>query len=90
VSPSQKYIGKVQVRAEFQFGALMYSLVVTDPVWEAKCHAAGLGRHHHSALSPESKNLVFLTVSLSAVPFHGLHYKLVAGVIELPSLSPAP
>jgi hypothetical protein len=87
VSPSQNYVGKVQVRAEFKFGVLPYSLVVTDPVWEAKCHHAGIGRHPHAVFSGPS-DLVFLTVSLAAVPFHGLHYKLVAGVIELPEVHP--
>lgn len=84
VSPSAKYVGKVQVRAEFKFGSLPYSLVVTDPVWEAKCHHAGIGRHPPSKVCSGGGDLVFLSVSLSAVPFHGLHYKLVAGVIELP------
>lgn len=85
VLPSPKYVGRVQVRAEFRFGAHQYSLVVTDPVWESKCHHAGIGKHPHSALCTAGDDLVLLTVSLAAVPFHGLHYKLVAGVVELHS-----
>jgi len=84
VCPSSKYPGRVQVRAEFHFGKLAYSLVVTDPNWEEKCHRAGIGIHRHSAVATAGSDLVFLTVSLAAVAFHGLHYKLVAGVVELP------
>ena len=84
VSPNPNHAGKLQVRAEFKFGRISYSLVVTDPVWEAKCSHTGVGIHKHSELSTPGNDLVFLTVSLSAISFHGLHYKLVAGVIELP------
>jgi hypothetical protein len=83
VSPHAKHPGILQVRAEFKFGKATYSLVVTDPAWETSCYQLGIGTHKHAEfVSPES-GLVFLTVSLAAVPFHGLHYKLVAGVIEL-------
>lgn len=90
VFPHPKYPGKVQVRSEFRFGSRTYSLVVTDPNWEARCHQAGPGRHEHAAVSAAGRGLVFLTISLAAVPFHGLHYKLVAGVIELPTLNSLP
>lgn len=87
VSPHAKHPGKLQVRAEFGFGKAVYSLVLTDPAWETRCHQLGIGTHKHAEfVSPES-GLVFLTVSLAAVPFHGLHYKLVAGVIELCALA---
>jgi hypothetical protein len=56
---------------------------VTDPVWEARCHRAGIGKHRHSEVASPENDLVFLTVSLAAIPFHGFHYKLVAGVMEL-------
>ncbi|HWE85912.1 MAG TPA: hypothetical protein VG267_13280 [Terracidiphilus sp.] len=90
VSPHANHPGKLQVRAEFRFGKVTYGLVVTDPAWEAKCHQLGIGTHKHAVLASPECDLVFLTVSLAAVPFHGLHYKLVAGVIELRALaSPA-
>jgi hypothetical protein len=85
VSPHPKRPGRLQVRAEFQAGNAAYRLVATDPVWEAKCHHAGVGTHMHAELASAGTDLVFLTISLAAVPFHDLHYKLVAGVIELPS-----
>jgi hypothetical protein len=85
VSPHLNHPGRMQVRAEFRFGKIAYNLVVTDPTWEATCHRAGLGRHKHSELASAGKDLVFLTISLAAVPYHDLHYKLVAGVVELPA-----
>jgi hypothetical protein len=90
VSPNPKHQGKLQVRAEFRFGKMPYSLVVTDPAWEAKCWHLGAGTHHHAGLDSPSAGLVLLTVSLAAVPFHGLHYKLVAGVIQIPAFDPVP
>jgi hypothetical protein len=85
VCSNTKQPNRVQVRAEFRSGAQAYSLVVTDPVWEARCHRAGLGKHAHHELAGAGLDLVFLAISLAAVGFHGLHYKLVAGVVELPS-----
>lgn len=84
VSPHAQHPGKIQVRAEFRFGMVAYSLVVTDPVWETRCHQLGIGTHKNTEFASPESGLLFLTVSLAAVPFHGLHYKLVAGVIELP------
>lgn len=83
VSANPKYPGKLQVRACFHFEQFEYSLVVTDPVWEARCHGLGLGTHPDSQLCRPGE-IAFLTVSLAAIQFHGLHYKLVAGVIHLP------
>ncbi len=83
VSPHAKHPGQLQVRAEFRFGRAPYSLVVTDPAWEARCHKLGIGTHKHADSASPECGLVLLTVSLAAVPFHGLHYKLVAGVMEL-------
>lgn len=83
VSPHAQHPGKMQVRAEFRFGKLTYNLVLTDPAWETRCQQSGIGTHKHAELASPENGLVFLTVSLAAVPFHGLHYKLVAGVIEL-------
>jgi hypothetical protein len=90
VSAHPKYAGKVQVRAEFRFGMNSYRLVVTDPVWEERCHRAGIGRHQHAELSSPGNDLVFLTVSLAAMAFHGQHFKIVAGVVELPKFDFTP
>jgi hypothetical protein len=89
VSSNPKHPGRLQVRAEFRVGKGAYSLVVTDPIWEAKCHHAGIGRHKHRELAATGADLVFLTISLAAAAFHDLHYKLTAGVIELSSHEPA-
>jgi hypothetical protein len=77
------------VRAEFTFGKMPYSLVVTDPTWEAQCFHLGVGTHQKVVPDSGRAAIVMLTVSLAAVPFHGFHYKLVAGVIQLPALDPA-
>jgi hypothetical protein len=84
VSPNPKYSNRFQVRAEFRFGNFAYSLVVTDPTWEVKCRRLGVGRHTHAEVSGAQSGAVFLTISLAAVAFHHLHYKLVAGVMHLP------
>jgi|GEM_PF-1921542 len=80
-----RYPGKLQVRAEFRFEQIPYSLVVTDPDWEAKVGKCGVGRYPHSKISGLYSNNVFLTISLAAIPLHGYHYKLVAGVVLLPA-----
>jgi hypothetical protein len=84
VSPNLKYSSRFQVRAYFRFGNFDYNLVVTDPVWEAKCCRLGLGMHTHAEVAGMQGGAVFLSISLAAVAFHGLHYKLVAGVMHLP------
>jgi hypothetical protein len=76
-----RYAGRFQVRADFRLGQSPYSLVVTDPNWEAKIRKIGLGRFPHSKVSGQTSDEVFLTISLAAVPLHGYHYKLVAGVM---------
>ena len=80
-----KYPGKLQIRADFRFNDSAYSLVLTDPVWEAKIRPFGLGRHPHSKITGQRTESVFLTISLAAVPLNGRHYKLAAGVIDLAS-----
>jgi hypothetical protein len=80
-----RYPGRFQVRADFRYAISPYSLVVTDPIWEAKTRPLGLGRHAHTKITNQPVDLVFLTISLAAVPLHGRHYKLVAGVIDLSS-----
>ncbi len=78
------YAGKLQVRAEFRFGQTPYSLVVTDVDWEARVRPLGAGRYAHSSIERATGD-VFLTISLAAAPMHGYHYKLVAGVINVPA-----
>lgn len=85
VGPHPIYAGKLRVEAEFGFDGDPYCLVVTDPMWESICKRLGTGRHSHSKVAPDSKGRVFLTISLAEVPLHGYHYKLVAGVLNLPS-----
>ncbi len=84
VAANPKYPNRVQVRAWFQFDDCSYNLVVTDPVWEAKCRDLGTGAHPHSTISGQMESEVFLTISLAAIPLHGHHYKLIAGVILAP------
>jgi hypothetical protein len=85
ISPKSKYPKELQVRTEFLFDHDLYSLVLTDPVWEAKCRRRGQGRHPHSVIAEDPNGAVLLTVSLAGVPLYGFHYKLVAGVVCLPA-----
>jgi hypothetical protein len=80
-----RYPWKLQVRADFRFEQIPYSLVVTDPNWEARIRTLGVGRYPHSKVMGQTSDEVFLTISLAAVPLHGNHYKLVAGVIVFPA-----
>jgi hypothetical protein len=83
VTPKASYPKDLQVRADFLFDQTLYSLVLTDPVWEEKCRRLGPGRHPHSAIA-DTDGQVLLTVSLAALPLYGFHYKLAAGVVCLP------
>lgn len=76
---------RLQVRADFTFEQNAYNLVVTDPVWEATCRRFGKGRHSHSSILGQENRQILLAVSLAAKPIRGWHYKLVAGVINLPA-----
>jgi hypothetical protein len=84
VGPHPIYPNRLRVEADFRFDAAPYCLVVTDPIWEARCRRAGPGRHPHSAIAGDAKGQILLTISLAEVPLHGYHYKLVAGVVCLP------
>ena len=84
VSDHPYHSNKLQVRADFLFDQLPYNLAVTDPVWEGKCRQLGKGRHPHSKILGDATGQVLLTISLAGVPLDGFHYKLVAGVINLP------
>jgi hypothetical protein len=85
VGPNPTYQGKLRVEADFRFGGDSYCLVVTDPIWEARCRPFGTGRHPHSKIAGDANGQVLLTISLAEAPLHGYHYKLVAAVIHLPS-----
>jgi len=84
VSPKSKYPKELQIRAEFLFDHDSYSLVLTDPIWETKCRRYGQGRHSHLAIAGDANERVLLTISLAGVPLYGYHYKLAAGVVQLP------
>jgi hypothetical protein len=84
MNENRKFSNSLQVRADFLFAQTPYSLVVTDPNWEARCRPLGLGMHPHSTLESVAGEQVLLTVSLAGIPLHGYHYKLVAAVIILP------
>ena len=81
VSENPHYPNQLQVRAEFNFRQKPYNLALTDPIWEATCRRHGKGRHPHSEIIEAAGQLVFLTVSLAAIPLHGYHYKLIAAVL---------
>jgi len=83
ISPHPKYPNKLRVEADFRFGGDSYCLVVTDPIWEARCGRHGPGRYPHSDIAEDANGNLLLTISLAEVPLHGYHYKLVAGVIHL-------
>lgn len=85
VGPHPTYPNKLRVEADFRFDGHSYCLVVTDPIWEARCRRIGPGFHPHSKIATDTKEQVLLTISLAEVPLHGYHYKLVAAVIHLPA-----
>jgi Dual OB-containing domain len=79
--------GKRKNRALFRLGHVVrarYDLAVTDPVWLDMLNLLPAGIHPHTFISKDKAAKTFLTMSLSE-PFEGFHYKLVAGVINLPS-----
>ena len=78
--------GKRRFRASFrlgQEGRVRYDLPVTDPVWLDQLHLLPTGIHPHALLSDRKRCKTFLTASLSEL-YEGFHYKLIAGVINLP------
>jgi hypothetical protein len=85
VGPHPRYPDKLRVEAEFRFDDDPYCISVTDPIWEARCRRSGPGRHPHSTIAVDRSEQVLLTVSLAEVPLYGYHYKLVAGVVNLPA-----
>jgi len=79
--------GKRKNRALFRLGhvgRIRYDLAVTDPAWLEMLRLLPAGIHPHATLCGGKTANTLLTVSLSE-PFDGFHYKLVAGVVCLPS-----
>jgi hypothetical protein len=79
--------GKRRNRALFRlnYGSRpRYDLAVTDPQWLNLLNFLPAGIYPHSFFFKEKPIVTFLTVSLSE-PFENFHYKLVAGVVNLPA-----
>jgi hypothetical protein len=79
--------GKRKNRALFRAGHVgrtRYDLPVTDPIWIQKLNRLPSGIYPHANFLDGKTLKTFLTISLSE-PFDGFHYKLVAGVVCLPT-----
>lgn len=79
--------GKRRSRALFrlgQVGRVRYDLPVTDPATLNALNLLPAGLYPNSLLCGEKPTRTLFTVSLSE-PFEGFHYKLVAGVVNLPA-----
>jgi hypothetical protein len=79
--------GKRKNRALFRaghVGRVRYDLPVTDPDWLEQLNLLPAGIYPHSLFFRKNPPTTYLTVSLSEV-FDGFHYKLVAGVVCLPT-----
>lgn len=85
VGPHPCYPNRLRVEADFRFDEDPYLLVLTDPLWEARCLRFGQGRHPHSTIAGEAMRQVMLTISLAGAPYSGYHHKLAAGVVNLPT-----
>jgi hypothetical protein len=79
--------GKRKNRALFRIGhvnRMRYELAVTDPVWLNQLSLLPVGIYPHAFFFKGRPPSTFLTLSLSE-PFDNFHYKLVAGVVNLPA-----
>jgi hypothetical protein len=79
--------GKRKNRALFRAGYVSrtrYDLAVTDPAWLDQLHLLPAGIYPHAFFFDGKPVKTFLTMSLSE-PFNAFHYKLVAGVVNLPA-----
>jgi hypothetical protein len=79
--------GKRKNRGLFKVGNTIrarYDLAVTDPLWLKRMHSLPPGIYPHAKFFDGKTPNTFLTISLSE-PFEGFHYKLVAGVVLIPS-----
>lgn len=68
-------------RALFKRNDITYDFAVTDPRWLEHLDLLPIGIYPHADFVTRAQD-TWLTISLSE-PFHGWHYKLVAGVIVL-------
>ena len=78
--------GKRKNRAIFRAGNVVracYDLAVTDPAWLGQLNLLPAGIYPHAFFFKAKPPKTLLTMSLSE-PFQGFHYKLVAGVVNLP------
>lgn len=77
------------LRANFELNGTKYDLPITDPVWKRKIRSKEIlpemDLHYEpaTAYTDENKRPLF-TISLSK-PYEGTCYKLVAGIIPVPS-----
>jgi hypothetical protein len=79
--------GKRKNRAVFRLGHIghiRYDLPVTDPGMLNMLNLLPAGIHPNTLLCGREPTRTLLTISLSE-PFDGFHYKLVAGVVNLPA-----
>jgi hypothetical protein len=79
--------GKRKNRAIFRAGHVVrtrYDLAVTDPAWLNQLNLLPAGIYPHSFFFGGKPSQTLLTISLSE-PFEKFHYKLVAGVVNLPA-----
>lgn len=79
--------GKRRNRALFRLGhvsRVRYDLAVTDPVWLNQLKFLTAGIYPHSFFFKDKLPGTLFTVSLSE-PYENFHYKLVAGVVNLPA-----
>lgn len=78
--------GNRQTRAIFKLSGQRYSLSITDPMWRAKLSDLALGIYPRNICGIKPADRLVFTVSLGKPMTNGECYKLVAGVILLPSL----
>ena len=79
--------GKRRNRAIFRaghVGRVRYDLAVTDPALLDHLNLLPVGIYPHGLFLKGKSAKTFFIVSLSE-PFEGFHYKLVAGVVNLPA-----
>ena len=77
--------GHRQTRALFKFSGNWYCLAVTDPLWRVRLGGLALGTYSRNECQLTSSDKILFTVSLGKPMANGKCFKLVAGVIVLPS-----
>jgi hypothetical protein len=77
---------KPSPRAYFRLNGCFYNLPISDFETGPALRQAGSGTHTWEELGLDQPGKVLLTISLGE-PFEGSHWKLVAGLIRLPSLT---